>query len=207
MSENLTLHPEIIRGSALPSTALAFTNAAAGRLATNGTQITRPDEIKWSRQDGFPDNSLDNAVLAGSLAEPPLYLALVRWHPGYMSAPPTYITDRLCVVVSGTWWGNSGPEFDPGNCVPMPNGSFVRRRAHTPHYDGVVSAGKEPAVVAICGFSPVGARLVDPASPGWKSVYERRGQRLLSREWRRNGSVGRNWCCASGRDRTTFTGP
>lgn len=170
MSEHLTVHPEIIRGSALPSTALAFGSAAAGSLATNGTQITRPDEIKWSRQDGFPDNSLDTAVLAGSLAEPPLYLALVRWHPGYMSVPHTYITDRLCVVVSGTWWVNSGPEFDPGNCVPMSPGSFVRRRAHTPHYDGVVSAEKEPAVVAICGFSPIGARLVEPASPGWRSV-------------------------------------
>jgi hypothetical protein len=41
--------------------------------------------------------------LAGSLTEPGLYLTLVRWWPGYMSAPHTYITDRLCVVVSGTW--------------------------------------------------------------------------------------------------------
>jgi len=30
--------------------------------------------------------------------EPGLYLTLVRWWPGYMSAPHTYVTDRLCVV-------------------------------------------------------------------------------------------------------------
>jgi hypothetical protein len=170
MSGNPTIQPEIIRGSALPSIALALASAAAGRLATNGTQITLPDEIKWSKQDGFPDNSLDNAVLAGSLTQPPLYLTLVRWHPGYMSAPHTYLTDRLSIVVSGTWWVNSGPEFDPAKCVPMPPGSFVRRLAHTPHYDGVAAAGKESAIVAICGFSPVGAQLVDPAGPGWRRV-------------------------------------
>jgi hypothetical protein len=170
MSENPLVRPEIIRGSALPSIALAIASANASRLATNGTEITRPDQINWSKQDGFPDNSLDNAVLAGSLAEPPLYLTLVRWHPGYMSAPHTYLTDRLCVVVSGIWWVNSGTEFDVARCVPMPSGSFVRRRAHTPHYDGVVDAGKEPAIVAICGFAPVGAQLVDPASPAWRRV-------------------------------------
>jgi hypothetical protein len=37
---------------------------------------------------------------------------------------------------------------------PCPSGTFVRRVAHTPHYDGVKAGGAEPAVIAICGIGP-----------------------------------------------------
>jgi hypothetical protein len=30
-----------------------------------------------------------------------------------MSAPHFDRTDRLCVVISGVWWCNSGRDFDP----------------------------------------------------------------------------------------------
>jgi hypothetical protein len=36
-----------------------------------------------------------------------------RWWPGYMTAPHTYASDRFCMVLSGTWWCNSGNDFDP----------------------------------------------------------------------------------------------
>jgi hypothetical protein len=39
-------------------------------------------------------------------------------------------------VLSGTWWVNSGTNFDLDATVPVPAGGFVRRVAHTPHYDG-----------------------------------------------------------------------
>ena len=63
--------------------------------------------------------------------------------------PHTYVTDRLCFVISGTWWVNSGENFEPEGTVPVPAGGFVRRVAHTPHYDGVKKGGKEPAVIGI----------------------------------------------------------
>jgi uncharacterized protein GlcG (DUF336 family) len=44
---------------------------------------------------------------------------------------------------------NSGADFDPDNCVPTP-GSFILRVAGTPHYDGVIAGGSEPAVIAMC---------------------------------------------------------
>ncbi len=64
-------------------------------------------------------------------------VVLIKWYPGFMSAPHTYVTDRLCFVISGTWWVNSGEDFEPEATVPVPAGGFVRRVAHTPHYDGV----------------------------------------------------------------------
>ncbi len=48
--------------------------------------------------------------------------------------------------------------------------SIVLRVAGTPHYDGVIAGGSEPAVIAICGMSPVDVKLVDPEQPGWRAV-------------------------------------
>ncbi len=113
---------------------------------------------------------METCALAGDGAQPGLYYTLIRWWPGYMSTPHSYSTDRLCVVVSGTWWCNSGADFDPASCVPVAAGSFVHRIAHTPHYDGVIADHHEPAVIAICGMGPINYTKVDPSQPGWRKV-------------------------------------
>ena len=59
------------------------------------------------------------------------------------------------------WW----EDFEPNDTVPMPAGSFIRRVARTPHYDGVKKDGREPAVIAICGTGPITYHLVDPSKP------------------------------------------
>jgi hypothetical protein len=87
-----------------------------------------------------------------------------------MSAPHFYSTDRYCMVLSGMWWCNSGADFDPASCVPVPAGSYVRRVALTPHYDGVIRGHNEPVVIAICGIGPVNFKLSDPSKPPWREV-------------------------------------
>ena len=59
------------------------------------------------------------------------------------------------MVLSGVWWCNGGADFDPAACVPVPAGSYVRRVALTPHYDGAIRSRRGPAVIAICGIGPV----------------------------------------------------
>jgi hypothetical protein len=88
----------------------------------------------------------------------------------YYSAPHSYATDRLSLVLSGTWWVNSGTDFDPANAVPVPACGFVRRVARTPHYDGVKADAKEPAVIGIFGMAPVNLKLVDPSKPAWRHL-------------------------------------
>ena len=122
--------------------------------------------IAMEVESRLPEPSVDSCPLTGNVNEPGLYYTLVRWWPGFMSAPHSYTTDRFCVVVSGTWWCNSGADFDPAACVPAPAGSFVRRVAGTPHYDGVVRGHPEPAIIAICGMGPVNFALSDPSQPG-----------------------------------------
>jgi len=156
--------------AALPL-ALSDMAALAGKINPSETQVTLPDAIKWSGWiNGFPPHSGEMASLYGSLDKPGPYLVLMKWYPGYMSAPHTYATDRLSLVLSGTWWVNSGADFDPDNAVPVPAGGFVRRVARTPHYDGVKKDANEPAVIGLFGIAPVQFELVDPSKPGWRKL-------------------------------------
>ncbi len=144
--------------------------AKASRIDPSETIITHPDAIRFVPWSGAPVHSGEMAPLYGGLDTPGPYLVLMKWYPGYMSAPHSYATDRLSLVLSGTWWVNSGADFDPDQTVPVPAGGFVRRVAHTPHYDGVKRDAKQPAVIALFGIAPVDLTLVDPSKPGWRQV-------------------------------------
>jgi hypothetical protein len=166
MRRGLLLAPFL---AALPLELLAET-ARAGQINPAETAITLSDAIKWSAWSNGPPHSGEVATLYGGLDRPGPYLVLMKWNPGYMSAPHSYATDRLSLVLSGTWWVNSGADFDPGNAVAVSAGGFVWRVAHTPHYDGVKREGREPAVIALFGIAPVKFELVDPSRPPWRQV-------------------------------------
>jgi hypothetical protein len=106
----------------------------------------------------------------GATDRPGQYVVLIKWYPGYMSAPHSYVTDRLCFVLSGTWWVNSGETFEPDATVPVPAGGFVHRVAYTPHYDGVKKGEKEPAIIGIFGEAPIQLKWIDPSKPGVRAV-------------------------------------
>jgi hypothetical protein len=147
---------------------------AAGRVEAAPdpamTIVKLPEQIAWAANPDFPPLSVEAAPLWSKTSEAGLYYYLVKWHPGYMSAPHWYETDRYCVVVSGTWWVASGDKFDAAATVPAPAGSFIRRVAKTPHYDGVKQDGKEPAVIAICGIGPITFHNTEPGTPGWRKL-------------------------------------
>lgn len=134
------------------------------------TLITPPDKIPWQLLYNFPPGMAEQANMVSAVGEPGQYFVLIRWHPGFMSAPHYYETDRLCIVVSGTWYVASGEDFAPEATVPVPTGSFVRRVAKTPHYDGVIKSAAEPAIIAITGIGPIHYHLTDPSKPGWREV-------------------------------------
>jgi hypothetical protein len=49
-------------------------------------------------------------------------------------------------------------------------GGFVRRIAHTPHFDGVKRGATEPAVIGIFDLAPVDLKLVGPIEPAWRDA-------------------------------------
>jgi hypothetical protein len=65
---------------------------------------------------------------------------------------------------------NSGEAFEPDATMPVPAGGFVRRVAHTPHYDGVKKGEVAPAIIGIFGQAPIELKLVDPGKPLLRAV-------------------------------------
>jgi hypothetical protein len=161
---------DLIMTSLMAALPLSVASAGASPLNPEQTIIKPPDTLQWKTEGAFPAEAVESCPLIGRTTEAGLYYALIRWHPGYMSAPHFYSTDRYCMVLSGTWWCNSGPDFDPASCVPVQAGSYVRRVALTPHYDGVIRGHNEPAVIAICGIGPINFKLSDPSKPAWREV-------------------------------------
>jgi hypothetical protein len=159
---------EMLVASLMAALPAAFTSspAEAAGVDPSMTIVRLPDQIPWAQLYNFPPGAAEQAPMFGKISEPGQYFVLIRWHPGYMSAPHWYETDRLCVVLSGTWWVASGEDFAPQSAVAAPAGSFVRRVARTPHYDGVRKIDKEPAIIAITGMGPISYHLTDPEKPG-----------------------------------------
>ena len=159
-------------GGSLAGLLLEFASgeAQAGPIDPNQTFVVQPNDIKFKPWQGLPAGSGEMAMMYGDLNKPGPYLVLMKWNPSWFSAPHNYGTDRICVVVSGTWWVNSGEDFTPVQAVPVQAGGFVLRHARTWHYDGVPAEGKEPVIVAVFGIGPVDIQLADPKQPSWRRV-------------------------------------
>jgi hypothetical protein len=150
--------------------ALLAREAIASPIDPNQTFVLRPDEIRFDLSPGQPPGSGGMARLYGDIAKAGPYLVLIRWNPGWFSAPHSYATDRIQVVLSGTWWVDSGADFTPQMAVPAPTGSFVKRTARTFHYDGAPRTAKEPVEIAVFGLGPVDIQFADPHQPPFRPV-------------------------------------
>jgi hypothetical protein len=82
------------------------------------TLVLPYSDIKFEAWGNLPPQSGEMATLYGDLNKPGPYLVMMKWNPGWFSAPHSYATDRICVVVSGTWWVNSGHQFRPHDAEP-----------------------------------------------------------------------------------------
>lgn len=147
-----------------------LTPTEASPIDPNQTFVLQPNQIQFKPWQNLPPASGEMCMLYGDLNKPGPYLVIMRWNPGWFSAPHNYRTDRICVVVSGTWWVNSGSDFAPQHAVAVSAGGFVLRHARTWHYDGVPADKKEPVVIAVFGTGPVDLRLADPTKPSWRQV-------------------------------------
>jgi hypothetical protein len=171
LTEQVATRRGLLLAPLLAALPLGLTSGPAAAIDPTQTQVTPPEQFHWKPAlPSAPPHAVETVPVFGATDRPGQYVVLVKWYPGYMSAPHAYVTDRLCFVLSGTWWVNSGETFEPDATVPVAAGGFVRRVAHTPHYDGVKKDGKEPAVIGIFGEAPINVTWLDPGKPLVRAV-------------------------------------
>jgi hypothetical protein len=121
---------------------------AATDLDPRAISVQLPKDIQWVRGEGA-----ETANLVGDPAKPGLYVVLQKWLPHNNSRPHFHDRDRFITVISGTWWVNTGANYDPDGMKPLPAGSFVTHFAKQIHYDGAKDA---ECILQIVGMGPAG---------------------------------------------------
>ena len=144
-------------GAVLAGTALG--PASAQQLDPKVVGYRLPDQIAWVDNTRSGNRT---ALLQGDPSKPGPYAMLLQWLPGNMSRPHFHPNDRFFMVLSGTWWVGSGPEFNPDATVAMPAGSHVIHHAKGVHFDG---AKGEPATILVWGEGPATSTPFAPPAP------------------------------------------
>ncbi len=134
--------------AAMALAAMACATAQAQQLDPKVIAFKLPDQIAWRDN---PRGGNRSAILQGDPAKPGPYAMLLQWLPGHMSRPHFHPNDRHFIVISGTWWVGSGPEYNADATVPMPAGSSVTHFAKGVHFDG---AKAEQATILVWGEGP-----------------------------------------------------
>ncbi len=119
-------------------------------LDPKAISIHLPADIEWKDSGG----GAETAKLAGDESKPGLYVILVKWKAHHNSRPHFHPNDRFITVLSGTWWVNTGPKYDPDGMKPVPAGSFVTHYKNEVHYDGARDAD---VILEIVGMGPATA--------------------------------------------------
>jgi quercetin dioxygenase-like cupin family protein len=134
----------------LCSVALPAAQGPFASLDPKAIAIQLPADLKWK---GNPDGA-ETVALVGDASKPGLYVVLTKWTAHHNSRPHFHPNDRFITVLSGTWWVNTGRNYDPDGMKPVPAGSFVTHYAKEVHYDG---AKDGDVVLEIVGFGPATA--------------------------------------------------
>jgi hypothetical protein len=106
------------------------------------------DQIPWKEA---PNGGSATFTAYGDPSKTGLYVQFIKWHPHGGSRPHSHPNDRIIYVISGTWYVNTGPTYDPDHMVPMPAGTVVYHYGKGIHYDG---AKDGECVLEIVGEGP-----------------------------------------------------
>ena len=125
---------------------VALGSVRGAELDPKAIKIQLPKDIKWVN-----NGANQQAILQGDPSKPGLYVVLTKWSPHQNSRPHSHPNDRYITVLKGTWWVNTGANYDPAGFQPVPEGSYVVHYAGQMHYDG---AKDEECILLITGMGP-----------------------------------------------------
>jgi hypothetical protein len=124
--------------------------AASGPYASMDAKaiaIQLPVDLQWKANG----SGAETVALMGDASKPGMYVILVKWTAHHNSRPHFHPNDRFITVLSGTWWVNTGRNYDPDHMLPVPAGSFVTHFGKQVHYDG---AKDGDVILEIVGMGP-----------------------------------------------------
>jgi quercetin dioxygenase-like cupin family protein len=144
---NMSRTPYCLASALFASISLSAAAGPFDGLNPKAISIRLPADIQWKGSA----TGVETVPLAGDASKPGLYVILVKWSAHHNSRPHFHPNDRFITVLSGTWWVNTGRNYDPDSMKPVPAGSFVTHYANEVHYDGAKDAD---TVLEITGMGP-----------------------------------------------------
>jgi quercetin dioxygenase-like cupin family protein len=132
---------------AVAALALCAGASARAEIDPKSIAVIPFDKLDFKGKEG----GVQTATLFGDTTKPGMYGVILKWPPHASSRPHSHPNERYVTVLSGTWWINTGPKYNPDTMVPMKPGAFILHHAGEIHYDGTKD---EPAMIYIVGMGP-----------------------------------------------------
>jgi hypothetical protein len=131
----------------------------------NGQLRMTPQEIAAANNKGpsAPGSSNLSAVqvivIHGDPSKTGLYTILLKVAPNTKIPAHLHPDERMCTVVSGTWYFGYGDVFNQSDLKKLPTGSVYSEVKDQNHF---AMTKNEPVIVQITGYGPSGVTYVNP---------------------------------------------
>jgi len=131
----------------------------------NGQLRMTPQEIAAANNKGpsVPGSSNLSAVqvivIHGDPSKTGLYTILLKVAPNTKIPAHLHPDERMCTVVSGTWYFGYGDVFNQSDLKKLPTGSVYSEVKDQNHF---AMTKNEPVIVQITGYGPSGVTYVNP---------------------------------------------
>jgi len=154
----------LLTGSLMVAFGAAGFALGQGKPDSQGFVRVQPEEMKWFPYPGDPGGfGLTEQFIIGDPSKPGFYVMRLKFPPHVMSTPHTHGEDRTGIVIKGTWYTGTGPDWDPAKTVGIKQGGVMLHPHGTVHYDG---ARDEEVIVQLSGIGPtskIQVRSTDPS--------------------------------------------
>lgn len=139
----------IVSAALIAATLITSATASHANTDENGFIIVNPEDMVWEQFSGPGSTSV--VTLDGNSSQEGAYAMRIKFPPNLFSRPHVHAEDRYFVVLEGTWYMGTGPDFDTSKAIAVPAGSFVKHPAGQVHWDGAMD---EEVVLQVVGFGP-----------------------------------------------------
>ena len=88
LAEHAATRRGLLLAPLLTALPLGLTSGPAAAIDPAQTQVTLPDQFQWKPAlPGAPAHTVETVPVFGATDRPGQYVVLIKWYPGYMSAP------------------------------------------------------------------------------------------------------------------------